>query len=122
MRLEVKLILFFSFYDVFENKTLLILIALIVGIGFVAMFFLIISQIRKLAEDNTFKIKDTLGKTGEVYLTIPGKKSGIGKVQISINGSFKELRAITESESLKSGTLVKIKSIDSDNILVVEKL
>ena len=27
-----------SFYDVFENKTLLILIALIVGIGFVAMF------------------------------------------------------------------------------------
>lgn len=111
-----------SFYDVFENKTLLILIALIVGIGFVAMFFLIISQIRKLAEDNTFKIKDTLGKTGEVYLTIPGKKSGIGKVQISIKGSFKELRAITESESLKSGTLVKIKSIDSDNILVVEKL
>ncbi|MCH6198928.1 serine protease [Aquiflexum sp. LQ15W] len=111
-----------SFYGIIENKTLLIGVSLIVGIGFVAMFFFIISQIRKLAEDNTFKIKETLGKTGEVYLTIPERKSGIGKVQISIKGSFRELRAITEFESLKSGTLVKIKSIDSDNILIVEKL
>lgn len=111
-----------SFYSIVENKTLLIGIALLVGIGFVAMFFLIISQIKRLAEDNTFQIKETLGKTGEVYLTIPAKKSGIGKVQISIKGSFKELRAITESETLKSGTLVKVKSVDSDNILVVEKL
>lgn len=111
-----------SFYDIIENKTLLVGIALLAGIAFVAMFFLIISQIKRLAEDNTFQIKETLGKTGEVYLTIPEKKSGIGKVQISIKGSFKELRAITESETLKSGTLVKIKSVDSDNILVVEKL
>jgi hypothetical protein len=111
-----------SFFDIVGNKTLLIGIAFIVGIGFVSLFFLIISQIKKLAEDNTFKISETLGKTGEVYLTIPEKKSGIGKVQISIKGSFKELRAITESETIKSGTLVKIKSVDSDNILVVEKL
>jgi hypothetical protein len=93
-----------------------------VGLGFVAIFFLIISQIKKLAEDNTFKISETLGKTGEVYLTIPEKKSGTGKVQISVKGSFKELSAITDSETLKSGTLIKVKSIDSDNILVVEKL
>jgi membrane protein implicated in regulation of membrane protease activity len=111
-----------SFYSIIDNKTLLIGISLLVGIAFVAIFFLIISQIKKLAEDNTFKIHETLGKTGEVYLTIPENKSGIGKVQISIRGSFKELRAITDSESLKSGTLVKIKAIDSDNILVVEKL
>jgi hypothetical protein len=111
-----------SFYSMIENKTLLIGIALMVGLGFVAIFFLIISQIKKLAEDNTFKISETLGKTGEVYLTIPEKKSGTGKVQISVKGSFKELRAITDSETLKSGTLIKVKSIDSDNILVVEKL
>ncbi|MCL6258768.1 serine protease [Aquiflexum sp. TKW24L] len=111
-----------SFYSIIENKTLLIALAFLVGLGFVAMFFFIIGQIRKLAEDNTFKISDTIGKTGEVYLTIPERKSGIGKVQISTKGSFKELRAITESETLNSGTLVKIKSIDSDNILLVEKL
>jgi hypothetical protein len=111
-----------SFYSMIENKTLLIGIALMVGLGFVAIFFLIISQIKKLAEDNTFKISETLGKTGEVYLTIPEKKSGTGKVQISVKGSFKELSAITDSETLKSGTLIKVKSIDSDNILVVEKL
>jgi hypothetical protein len=111
-----------SLYHVIDNKSLLIALAFLVGVGFVGMFFFIITQIRKLAEDNTFKISDTVGKIGEVYLTIPERKSGIGKVQISTKGSFKELRAITESETILSGTLVKIKSIDSDNILVVEKL
>jgi hypothetical protein len=111
-----------SFYSIIENKTLLIVLAFLVGAGFVGLFFIIIGQIIKLAEDNTFKISDTLGKTGQVYLTIPEKRSGFGKVQISTKGSFKELKAITESETIPSGTLVIIKSINSDNILVVEKL
>ena len=62
----------------------------------------------------------TIGKTAEVYLKIPAHKSGTGKIQVSINGSFHELNAVTEGEEILSGESVKI--INTENkILIVEK-
>jgi membrane-bound ClpP family serine protease len=110
-----------SFYDKFENKTILIFIAVVVGVIFVAVFFFIIKQMMKLNENNSFTIDKTLQQTGTVYLTIPEKKSGKGKVQISINGAYHELDAITEHEKLENGAVVKV--IGTENtILVVEKI
>ncbi len=109
-----------SFYDSISNKTVLILISLLVGILFVIVFFVVIKQIQKLAENNSFNIQNTLDKTAEVYLTIPAKKSGKGKILVSVNGSFHELDAITEKDEIKSGLVVKIVKIESENLLVVE--
>lgn len=109
-----------SFYDSISNKTVLILISLLVGILFVIVFFVVIKQIQKLAENNSFNIQNTLDKTAEVYLTIPAKKSGKGKILVSVNGSFHELDAITEKDEIKSGLVVKIVKIESGNLLVVE--
>ncbi len=111
-----------SFYTTIPNKSLLIVISLIVGILFVYMFFLIISQVQKLAEDNSFKISNTLNKSAEVYLTIPERKSGKGKIMISINGSFHELDAMTENDMIKTGSVVKVVKIENDNILIVETI
>jgi membrane-bound ClpP family serine protease len=48
-------------------------------------------------------------------------KSGTGKIQVSINGSFHELNAVTEGEEILSGESVKI--INTENkILIVEKI
>jgi hypothetical protein len=52
--------------------------------------------VKKLGEDNSFKISNTLHKTAEVYLTIPENKTGKGKIMISVHGSFHELEAMTE--------------------------
>ncbi len=111
-----------SFYDRFENKTLLILTSVIVGATFVALFFFVIREIVKLAEDNSFSIRDTLNKTAQVYLTIPANKMGKGKVQVSARGAIHEVDAITENEKLESGAIVKIVKISSDNLLIVERL
>ncbi len=109
-----------SFYTTIPSKTLLILIALAVGILFVYIFFIIIRQIIKLGEDNSFKFSNTLNKTAEVYLTIPAHKTGKGKIMISINGSMRELDAMTEKEKIPSGAVVKVVKIENDNILIVE--
>ena len=111
-----------SFYESITNKTILILISLLVGIMFVIVFFVIIKQIQKLAENNSFNIANTLGKTAEVYLTIPAKKSGKGKILISLNGSFHELDAITEKDEIKTGSMVRIIKVESGNLLEVETL
>jgi hypothetical protein len=64
----------------------------------------------------------TLNKTGEVYLTIPEKKTGKGKILISVNGSVHELDAVTENDKIAVGSLVKVVKIENENILIVETI
>lgn len=112
-----------SFYTTIGDKPLfLIIISFVVGVLFVILFFLVIRQVQKLAEDNSFKISNTLSKTAEVYLTIPENKKGKGKILISINGAFHELDAMTENEKIPSGAVVKVIKIENNNILIVESI
>lgn len=111
-----------SFYSVIPNKIILIFVATLIGVIFVALFFLVIKQILKLNEDNSFKIENTLNQTASVYLTIPEKKSGVGKIQISVNGSVHELQAISEKEKIETGSLVRVLKIENKSVLVVEKI
>ncbi|MFV0305400.1 MAG: serine protease [Moheibacter sp.] len=111
-----------AFYNSISSKSTLIGIAIVVGIIFVALFFFLISQILKLTEDNTFNIQQLVGKTGEVYLNIPPNKSGVGKVQISWQGSNHELQAMTESkETISSSSIIKVNAIQNQ-ILIVSKI
>ncbi|WDF59621.1 MULTISPECIES: NfeD family protein [Flavobacterium] len=111
-----------SFYSTIgEHTWFLIILSLVVGVLFVLLFFFVIKQVQKLAEDNSFKITNTLNKTAEVYLTIPENKTGKGKIMISVNGAFHELEAMTEQSKIPSGTVVKVIKIEN-NILIVETI
>jgi membrane-bound ClpP family serine protease len=110
-----------SFYDTIVNKMVLIAVAIAVGLLFVGIFFLLIKQILKLSENNSFKIENTLHKTAEVYLSIPEGKTGKGKVMISVNGAFHELDAMTlSSEKIPTNSAVTVVAIEN-NLLIVEK-
>lgn len=110
-----------SFYNLFETKSIVVILALISGIALIVIFFFVMQQMNRLNEDNTMKPADSLGKTAEVYLTIPESGSGSGKVLVSIKGSMHEMTAITRGAQIPSGSLVKITAVESDEILVVEK-
>ncbi|QEC44834.1 NfeD family protein [Pseudobacter ginsenosidimutans] len=111
-----------SFYGTISNPTLLVIVALIIGISFLFLFFLIIRQIVKLGEDNSFRINDTINKTAEVYLAIPGGMEGRGKILISVGGSMRELEAMTTQERIPTGATVKIVKVENGHILIVEKI
>ncbi len=111
-----------SLYTAIPNKPVLIIIAFFVGALFVFLFFIIIRQVQKLAEDNSFKIANTLNKTAEVYLTIPENKKGKGKIMVSVKGAFHELDAMTEKDRIQSGSIVKVVKIENNNILIVETI
>ncbi len=111
-----------SLYSSISQHWLLISAAVLVGALFILMFFFIIKNLEKLAENNSFKINDTLNQTAEVYLSIPEHKSGKGKVMISVKGSFHELEAITEHDRIPTGAVVKVVRIENNTILVVETL
>lgn len=111
-----------TFYHSIDNYLLLLALATAVGLGFVWIFFIIIKQITKLAEDNSFKLEQTLHKSGTVYLSIPGNKAGTGKISISINGSHKELNAVTLADRIETGAPIKVVGIEGGNTLIVEKI
>jgi hypothetical protein len=101
---------------------LLIFLSLLIGIAFVGVFFIIIQQIRKLAEDNTFKLSDTLHKTAEVYLTIPEAKKGTGKIMISVGGTVHVLDAVTKNQRIETGSVVKVIQVETNNFVTVERI
>ncbi len=111
-----------TLYGSIESKFLVGLFAFLIGSAFIFMFFLVMRALLKLSEDNSFNVEDTIGKTGDVYMTIPADKKGRGKVFISLKGSTHELSAITSSnEDLKVGSLIKVIELEGD-ILIVSPL
>ena len=112
-----------SLYKSIGSQWVLLVIAILVGLLFIAIFFFVIRTLLKLSENNSFKMEDTLGKTGDVYIQIPANKSGKGKVFVSVRGSTHELSAITEDEELlKVGTLVRIVKVEDKTLIVTALL
>lgn len=109
-----------SFYSIVHNSLLLIGIALGVGIFFVWLFFLLIKQLQRLSEDNTFQLDETLDQSAEVYLKIPANRSGIGKVHVSVKGTVHELDAMTEGPEIPYGTKTFVTAIEG-SILIIKR-
>jgi len=100
------------------------IIGLSIAAGFVMMlitawvFFLF----TKLQQSGTLNMNNAIGKVGEVYITIPGRKKSQGKIQIIVQSSLRTLDAVTEdAEDLKPGTQVEVLELFGDDILVVRK-
>lgn len=111
-----------AFYNVITTPVLLILVATLIGAGFVAAFFFMMRQIQGLAEDNTFRLSSVVNKSASVYIPIPAANGGRGKVQVSVNGSFHEIDAITEFERIETGATVRIVKLQSENLVSVQKI
>ncbi len=83
-----------------------------------AMFFFM----RKLADSGTLNYKNAIDAIGEVYLTIGANRSKMGKVSVRVQGSLRELDALTDAfEALPSGTIIKVIDVTSNGILIVDK-
>jgi len=64
-----------------------------------------------------------IGKTGEVYLTIPPKNQGRGKVTLTVQERLIEVNAITEDElPIKSGDTITVIGMMSDHTAIVKRV
>ncbi|MFT4661079.1 MAG: hypothetical protein ACI8XB_001350 [Patiriisocius sp.] len=100
-----------------------IFIAALAGLLMMFLTSLLFYWMSKLAESGTLQMQNAVGVVGEVYLTVGAKRSNMGKIQITVQGSLRELDALTDSEvDLKSGSMIKVVDIVSAEILLVEKL
>lgn len=95
----------------------------VAGLMMMTATSLLFYQMHKLSQSGTLKIKNAIGAIGEVYLPIGANRTNIGKIQIKVQGSLRELEAITDApEDLKTSTIIKVTKVVSDELLLVEKL
>lgn len=109
--------------SVIPNTLLLSLASFAVGCLFVYIFLVVYRQMFRLEKNGAYHIKDCVGQTVDVYLTVPAQRSGMGKVQVSFNGSVQELSALTDSEQpIRSGQKVRVVELIDNITVLVEKI
>lgn len=105
----------------FANNTTII-ISSIAGLLMMITTSLLFFWMKNLAHSTTLKISNSIGKVGEVYLPIGANRSKIGKVQVKVQGSLRELEAVTDSqEDIATNSIIKVISVISGELLLVEK-
>ena len=81
----------------------------------------IFNKAKVLQSSGNIKMKNAVGKEGDVYLTIPSH--GTGKARVSIQDHLKVWEATTNSnQEIKTGERVRVTGVVSGNVLVVEKV
>ena len=101
---------------------------LVIPLAFVCGFLMMVLMaslfyfMSKLAESGTLKMKNAVGKLGEVYLMIPASRGGMGKVQLNVQGSLRTLDALTDDlEKIPTSSIIQVVDVIDDQILLVKK-
>ena len=110
--------------DSISSVALLILVSALIGAALVAAVMYLFKWLAGMQQSGNINLqKAAAGCEGKVYLTIPGARSGTGKVQITINGAVREYDAMTESEEpLKTGVPIRVVDCLDANTLLVEEI
>jgi len=107
-------------YHHIPSKIFLVALALSVGAAMVYFFFQAMRAVVRLGRDQTVNPDQAFGKTGQVYLTIPARRSGKGKILISLGGATREFDAVTDGETLPNGVKITVTEILQDTLMAVE--
>lgn len=102
------------------------LLASLFGIiaGAVASFLMAVAfrASMKLESEGNLEYKNAIGKTGNVYIRIPAKRQGTGKVTLTFQERFVEVDAITDEETdLLTGTIVEVIGMENETTILVKK-
>jgi len=100
--------------------TLSVFVSVGSGVGMMLMASTLMWYVKRLEYVVEYDPKTSIGKTGRVYLTIPGSGKAGGQVEINISGRRKIMNAKTRGDELAAFTSIKVIEVGDDETLVVE--
>ncbi len=111
------------FVDLGLNPALAILLAVICGVAALFGIAYLMKAVLKLQSNGNIQLGYAIGKTGEVYIPIPPKGEGRGKITINVQDRLIEIDAISGGENaFKTGEAVRVVSVDESGLVVVERV
>ncbi len=89
--------------------------------GVVAMLTvaMLMRGLSRMTADGTVHIEQCIGKTGSVYLAVPGQKAGSGKVTMPVQDRTMEYIAITAGPEIPTGAKIVVVDVVSADTLEV---
>lgn len=97
-------------------------VSVVAGLAAYIVVWLVIRMILKLQEDGTVQYAGAVGKTATVYVSVPAKRSGRGKVTLVLQGRYTEADAVTdEEERIPVDAAVVIEEAAGDVFVVKRK-
>lgn len=111
-----------GFYHAGLSVWLVIVLSVLCGLLMMMAMAALFYFMSRLAEDGTLKMSSAIGRPGEVYLTIPAQRRGLGKVQLTIQGALQTLDAVTdEPEPISTSSIIEVIDVIAGQILLVRK-
>ena len=88
----------------------------------VAILVVILSLLMKATANGLMDKNNAVGQKGKVYLKIPKKGEGVGCIHLIVQGSFRELEAVSVDDEILTGEEVEVIGVQEDGILQVKKI
>lgn len=102
------------------SDTISAIIASIAGLLMMVIMASLFYFLAKANASGTLDVRKAIGKSGQVYLVIAGKRRASGQVQILVQGSLRTLDALTDDEhDIPTGSSVKVLAIVNEHVLLV---
>ncbi|WP_198652114.1 hypothetical protein [Chitinophaga deserti] len=104
------------------SPTVTVITSVVAGFGMMLLMAVLFYYTGRLAYNGTLQMQNAVKASGTVYLTIPAARTGTGKVTLQVQGSWRELDAMTDEDApIATGTLVTVASVLDNQILLVTK-
>lgn len=98
-----------------------ILIGVAAGIAAAFLMAYALGAVMKLQGSGNIDLKNGVGHTAEVYLTVPPARTGVGKLSLTLQERLIEVNAVTDcGEAIPTGALVRITGLADDETAEVE--
>lgn len=112
----------FAFLDILP-EIWAIVVAIALGVLALLGTAYLMRAVYRLQASGNIDVENAVGKVAEVYIPIPPKATGTGKVVMTLQEKYCELNALTShEEKLKTGSYVRVVAVDGTRTLVVEPL
>jgi hypothetical protein len=98
------------------------LLAVAAGAGAMALVAALMRGLSRLKAEGTVRMDRAVGKGGTVYLPIPARKAGTGRVLLNLQNRTVECQAITAENELRTGAPVVVVAVISADTVEVAPL
>jgi hypothetical protein len=101
-----------------------VVVSLLLGatVGFAAVVAVAAAMraMLRFEDDGTVRIDGAVGVSGDVYLTIPGGREGVGKVHLPLQNRIVEYQALTlHNDALPTGARILVVDVAGPDTVVV---
>ncbi len=95
-----------------------IVVAVVAGAAAFAVVVLLLRFMHKMQSNGNLQPEKLVGKRATVYVSIPEKRSGRGKITMNAQGKYVELDAMTDGERLAVDDAVEIIATENECMVV----